>query len=110
MKKSELIFNLISIPVDALTLLLAGIASFYLRLRPEVIELVGPVNFDLQLHQFLILANKFIPAILVIFAILGLYNLRGTRKFSKEISRIAVAESLGLLAIILIFFFNKNFF
>lgn len=110
MKKTELIFNLVSIPVDTLTLLLAGVVSFYLRQSAFTISLVGPINYTLQFGQFINLAYKFIPAIILIFASLGLYNLKGTRKFSWEIGRVIVGASLSLLLVILIFFFNKNFF
>ncbi len=110
MKKTELIFNLISIPLDALSLALAGIASFYLRQEDVTVRLVGPVVYSLKLQQFLLSAYKFIPVIILIFAFLGLYNLKGTRKFSLETGRIVVGTSLSLLIIILIFFFNKNFF
>lgn len=110
MKKTELIFNIISIPVDALFLLLAGIASFYLRLTPLTISLVGPVSYSLSFGQFLALAYEFIPVVILIFSVLGLYNLRGTRKFSREIGKLMIGASLSLLIIILLFFFNKNFF
>src|SRR5579872_5830195 len=101
MKRTELIFNLISIPVDATSLLLAGIVSFYLRRQTEIIS--RPILYRLYLSDFLTTAEKLIPVLLVIFALLGLYNLRGTRKFIHEFGRIVVAVSLGLLIVILLF-------
>jgi exopolysaccharide biosynthesis polyprenyl glycosylphosphotransferase len=108
MKKTELIFNIISIPVDALMLLFAGIVSFYIR--EHFTQYVGPIIFQLNLGQFLIVIDKIIPALLIIFSLLGLYNLRGTRKFLEEFSKIVIGESLGLLLVILLFFFNQNIF
>lgn len=108
MKKSELIFNLISIPADALSLLLAGIASFYLR--QNFTNVVGPIIYQLDEHQFIQLVYKIIPVMILIFALFGLYNLRGTRKFVQEFGRIAVGISLGLLLVILLFFFNQSIF
>ena len=108
MKKTELIFNIISIPVDALTLLLAGIASFYLR--EHSVDLIGPIKFQLDFQQFLLLTYKVIPALLLIFAALGLYNLKGTRRFVSELIKVILGVSLGLLLVIVIFFFNQNFF
>lgn len=108
MKKAELIFNLVSIPVDALTLLFAGIASFYLR--ENSISVVGPIIYRLDFKQFLTVVYQIIPALLVIFGALGLYNLRGTRKFSSEFGRIIVGVSLGLLLVILLFFFDQSIF
>ncbi len=108
MKKTELIFNLISIPVDAVFLLAAGIVSFYLR--QHTIHFVGPIIYELDLNQFLSVVSRLIPALLLVFAALGLYNLKGTRKFMNELGRIVVGVSLGLLFVILLFFFNQTIF
>ncbi len=108
MKKTELIFNIVSIPVDAIMLLLAGIVSFYFR--GHFTGIVGPIIYQLNLSQFLTVIEKIIPALIIIFAFLGLYNLRGTRKFLQEFSKIVIGESLGLLLVILLFFFNQSIF
>ncbi len=108
MKKTELIFNLISIPVDALFLLLAGVCSFYLRRHS--ISFVGPIIYQLDIAGFLMFAYRIIPALIIIFAFLGLYNLTGTRKFIRELGKIIVGVSLGLLLVVLLFFFNQSIF
>lgn len=108
MKRSELAFNIASIPMDALMLLFAGTASFYLRQRST--EIVGPILFDLRISDFISVSYKLIPMLLIIFALLGLYNLRGTRKFALEFGKVAVAVSLGLLIVILMFFFDQTIF
>jgi exopolysaccharide biosynthesis polyprenyl glycosylphosphotransferase len=108
MKKTELLFNIISIPVDAIMLLFAGIVSFYSR--GQFTYIVGPIIYRLSLSQFLSVIEKIIPALIIIFACLGLYNLRGTRKFVSEFSKIVIGESLGLLLVILLFFFNQSIF
>ncbi|MEK7161415.1 MAG: sugar transferase, partial [Patescibacteria group bacterium] len=107
-KKTELIFNLISIPVDAVSLLLAGIASFYLRQKTTTI--VGPIIYQLDVNNFLSVVYKIIAFLILIFAFLGLYNLKGTRKFISESGKIIIGVSLGLLVVILLFFFNQNIF
>ncbi len=108
MKKTELIFNLISIPVDVAMLLFAGVVSFFWRLN--TVATVGPVRYQLHFSDFLVVANKVIPGLIIIFALLGLYNLRGTRSFAREFARIVVGVSLGLLVVILLFFFNPGTF
>ncbi len=108
MKKTELIFNLISVPTDAIMLLIAAIISFYLR--QHSISLVGPILYQLNIHDFLRVTYEIIPALLLIFAWLGLYNLKGTRKFSQEFARIIIGVSLGLFVVILFFFFNQSIF
>ena len=108
MKKSELIFNLLAVPLDAIMLTVAGVVSFYLR--KNTIHFVGPIIYELQLHQFLLVVYKVVPVLVVIFSFLGLYNLRGTRKFTLEFSKILIGVSLGLLLVILLFFFNQTLF
>lgn len=108
MKKTELIFNLISIPVDAAMLLIAAVVSFYLR--QNTTSIVGPIVYHLQLGEFLNAAMNILPFLLLIFALLGLYNLRGTRAFTNELGKIIIAISLGLLVFILFFFFNQSLF
>jgi exopolysaccharide biosynthesis polyprenyl glycosylphosphotransferase len=108
MKKTELIFNIISIPVDALMLLCAGVVAFYLR--GDFTGYVGPIAYRLDFGQFLGLVYKIIPLLLVTFAVLGLYNLRGTRKFGLELGKVAIGISLGLLVVMLLFFFNQSIF
>lgn len=108
MKKTELIFNLVSIPVDSVSLLLAGIISF--NLRQKSLSVIGPILYELKLNDFLLVIYKVLPVMVLIFGLLGLYNLKGTRKFISEFGRIIVGISLGLLLIILLFFFNQSIF
>lgn len=108
MKKTELLFNLISIPLDACMLFIAGMVAFYLRTNST--SIVGPIIYQLQIQQFASVSLKILPVLLAIFALLGLYNLRGTRKFTEEFGKIVVGASLGLLLFILLFFFNQNLF
>ena len=108
MKRSELWFNLISIPIAILMLATAGIVSFYLRLH--TVTYVGPILFDLQLHEFLIVLAKVIPILLIVFALLGLYNLRGTRRLTWEFNRIFAGTSLAMLFAVILFFFDQSIF
>lgn len=107
MKRTELFFNIVSIPVDIGSLILAGLVSFYIRLKlnPYI-----PISFSLNFHDYLIFVAKAITALIIVFAFAGLYNLRGTRRFSSELYRIIVAISIALLAMILIFFFDQSIF
>lgn len=108
MKRSELLFNLLSIPADILSLVLAGIVSFYARLHAQ--DYVGKVQFSLTLGDFLRVMTGIIPVMIFVFALFGLYNLKGTRKFISEFNRIVLATSLGVLLVIVLFFFNQTVF
>ncbi len=110
MKKSELVFNLLSVPADVFFLFLAGIAAFYLRIHLQQSQLVGPVAYTLPLLQFIKVLLMIIPVLILGYALLGLYNLKGTRGFIFEISRISLGSSLGLLFVIILFFFDHTIF
>ena len=108
MKKTELIFNLFSIPMDAFAIAAAGVVSFYLRFNAT--ELFGPVLFTLPFLDFVLIIAKAVPILLIIFALLGLYSQRGTRRFTYEFNRIIVGTSLATLFIVILFFFDQSLF
>src|ERR1700687_5085927 len=108
MKRSELIFNLISIPTDIAAITGAGLVAFYLRLHSHIYN--KPVLYHLTRQDFVNVAIRVIPILLIIFGLLGLYNLRSTRRFIHEFNRIAVGVSLGMLLVVVLFFFNQSAF
>ena len=105
MKRSELLFNIASIPADVISLMLAGLMSFYLRLKlaPKI-----PIAFTLSFPLYLKFVFFAVPVLVLIFAIAGLYNLRATRKFSVEFGKIFVSTSIALLLVIVTFFFDQQ--
>jgi FlaA1/EpsC-like NDP-sugar epimerase len=108
MNRSELIFNLLSIPMDLVALISASIVAFYLRLHSE--RFVGPVLYQLTLNDLLTVILKVAPILILVFALLSLYKLRGTRRFIHEFNRIIVGTSLSVLFAIVLFFFNQSIF
>lgn len=107
MKKSELLFNLISILVDLVMLLLSGIAAFYLRF--ELADL-RPIQYQLSLANYLRTLFLVSPVVILLLAVAGLYNLKGPRRFSAELAKIFLSVSSGLLAVVVLFFFNQTVF
>lgn len=108
MKRSEFFFNLSLLPLDVAALFLASVASYYTRIH--AVNFVGPVLFKLQIVPLLIAVIAVIPVVILIFALLGLYNQRGTRRFFKEFSRVVLGVSTSLFIVMLVFFFNANIF
>lgn len=107
MKKSELIFNLISIFVDYLMIIVAGVAAFYLRFEFEGLR---PIIYNMSFPEYLRLLVIVSPILLVLLGFAGLYNLKGTRKISSELLKILLAVSSGLLVVVVLFFFNQSVF
>jgi exopolysaccharide biosynthesis polyprenyl glycosylphosphotransferase len=107
MKKSELLFNLISIIVDWVMIMAAGVTAFYLRFRLAPFR---PVLYELSIRSYLEILFLISPIILLLLALAGLYNLKGTRRLSSELLRITLAVSSGLLIVVILFFFNETVF
>ncbi len=110
MKKAELIFNTISLPTDFIALTAAGIGAYFVRYRIEEFDLVGPVIFDLSLAGFMSILLRAIPVVLIIFAFLGLYKVKGTQPFRQQVTKVFMGVSLASLLTIVMFFFNRSIF
>ncbi len=50
MKKSELVFNVLQLPVDFLMIVIAGLTAYFLRFHPGLVGF-HPVIFNLSLEQ-----------------------------------------------------------
>jgi len=111
MKKSELIFSALLVPVDFLMLILAGIAAYFLRVSPLVAKwrpVLFSINLPFERYFFLLLAVSVLG--LIIFAIVGLYNVFPQRKIYKEFFQVIVGASATLLIIVLYIFFKQALF
>ncbi|MBI3956776.1 MAG: sugar transferase [Candidatus Kerfeldbacteria bacterium] len=109
MKRIELLFSAILVPVDYLMIVLAGLAAHALRFHPSVRE-VFPVVDDLALSVFFPALLVAALGWLVIFALSGLYAIRGTRRFLDEFTSIFLACSTGFMAVVVLFFFQRELF
>ncbi len=110
MKKGELVFSALLLPVDFVMLLAAGIATYFLRTR--ILSAFRPVlfEFNLPFEKYFILALAVSLLFVASYAISGLYNLRSTRGAIEEFSRIVVASSAGIMAVIVYIFLRQELF
>ena len=107
-RKFDLLFSTLLIPLDYLMLVLAGIFVYYLRFNALVA--LRPVIYEIPLSRYFIAVLIITFLWLFIFALAGLYNLKEKRHFSKEFSQIFLACSVGTMLIILIIFFRGEYF
>lgn len=113
MKRSEIIFGIIKIPFDGLSVFLAVILSYYLRqnqidLIPSV-QLLEPATTlpapDYFLQNFALPA----AALFIFFAALGkLYNLQSTSSAWKEIGDCVGITGIWLISIVGWYFFVEK--
>lgn len=108
MKKSEVTFAVISVPLDYIMIILAALAAYFLRFGEFATE-IRPVVFELPFRQYLSIVLLIALGWLLIFAIAGLYTIK-YRKILDEIFKIFLACSTGILAIIVVMFFSRELF
>ncbi len=109
MKKSELFFSAIQVPVDFLMLVLAALTAFSIRNVPQVIAL-KPKLYSFPLNDYLKVVFIVAPIFILIYAIQGLYQIKATRKFWQEAVKVFFATSIGLVAIIVAIFLKREWF
>lgn len=109
MKKLELIFAFIQLPLDYILLVLAGLTAYALRYTP-LTQNIRPVLFNLA-------GEKYWPLLLVtalgwvaIFALAGLYNINPYRKLARDLTKVVLACSTGFAAITIYVFFTLQKF
>lgn len=108
MKRTELVFSAVLVPVDYLMILVSGLLAY--RLRFWEIATLRPVLYELPFKEYLPIVVAVGVVWLVIFALSGLYAIQGTRRFLDEFVKIFLACSTGVLFIILLIFFQRELF
>jgi FlaA1/EpsC-like NDP-sugar epimerase len=108
MKKFDLVFNVILVPIDYLVLLAAAVLSYFLRFGSFITDL-RPVIFEMSLREYLAIVYIILIGWLIIFALSGLYSFR-RKTLWEEIRQILFAGSTATLLIVVAFFFKTSLF
>lgn len=108
MKKSELVFNVVMLPLDFLAIFLAALTSYFLRFRLPTLQFFTD-GLSLHLQDYAFLAAAVALGFIVFMAGNGLYILKNTRRIYGELFRVFVSISTATLALIIILFFTKEF-
>src|SRR3989339_801375 len=108
MKRSELAFTLLRVPLDLLALLAAGTTAYYARFHPFFTQ-YRAVIFDLSLEHYLSFRIPISLLWVLVFAIAGLYSTR-LKSISNELSRIVLACSASMAVVFAISFFSRVLF
>ncbi len=104
MKKWDLFFATVLVPIDYLALILAGLAAYAVRYA-EFFVARRPVIFTLPFDTYVQIEALVAISWTVIFALSGLYTIGGRRKKLEEFKKIVLASTtaLGILLAILVF-------
>ena len=109
MKRSELIFALILVPLDYLMILIAGIIAYALRFNERVVSVL-PLDIALSLEEFVARLLLFAIVILIVFALTGLYRTKVTRSLISEVGHVFISSALVFAGIAMYTFFTRHFF
>jgi exopolysaccharide biosynthesis polyprenyl glycosylphosphotransferase len=110
MKKSELIFSAILVPLDYIMIVLAALSAYFFRYSDFYIKYIREAGFFFDFTGFLKISLFVAIGWLVIFALAGLYTIRADRKLTDEVTKIFLATSTGILAIVIYIFFQRELF
>lgn len=109
MKRSELYFSFLLVPLDFFMIILAAVSAYYLRFTAVATE-IRPVIFNLPFGEYLQIVLLIAVSWIIIFALAGLYSIRSARSLVKEIYHVILACSTGLVLIVILIFFSRELF
>ncbi len=109
MKKSELLLTALSVPLDYLALLAAALLAHSIRFLPSITA-IRPVVFELPFDDYLKLAAVIALVWIGVFALAGLYRVRGSRKLAHEVGRVFLASAAAMAAVMAVMFFTRLLF
>ena len=109
MKRSELFFSFLLIPLDYLAIILAGVSAYYIRYA-DFFQEYRPVIFDLNFNGYFKILMIVAVLWIIIFAFSGLYSIKSARKLVKEIYKVISACSTGFMLIVILIFMQRELF
>lgn len=107
MKRSDLVFAALKVPIDFSMLIAAGLAAYFLRFQG--MRQFRPVLFEIPIDQFIVYEAASALFFLCLFAGAGLYSIVGLR-IRNEVQKIFSACSTGIMGIIVLLFFVQELF
>ncbi len=105
MKRSELFFTFVLLPLDVAMFILSFVLAFYWRAHIE-----APFLTDFGLRSYLIYCLFLTPILIVLFALNGLYSRRNYTGYWQELYSILVSVSTTILILIVAIFLSKSLF
>ena len=110
MKKADIFFNALRLPLDFLMLLVAGITTYLFR--TELLSFFRPVYFEFNLpllhYSYLVVFVSLL--FLGAYAIMGLYSMKNRMGKAEELFKIVIGSSAGVMMIIIYIFLRQELF
>ncbi|MBI4135272.1 sugar transferase [Candidatus Uhrbacteria bacterium] len=109
MRKLDLFFATILVPLDYLALLLAATVAYSLRFT-EFFEEIRPVIFALPFGEYLRVVSLIALGWIAIYAMSGLYTIGGRRKKFDEVKKIFLASTAAFGGELAVVVFSRDLF
>lgn len=107
MKKIDLLFAFILLPVDIAMIVLSFVLAYYVRIDLEVV----PAFSDIGIQEYLKYSLYLIPIWVLLLGLNGLYTIRAQQRGRiDEFYRIFSASSSAMLFLIVWIFMSRSFF
>ncbi len=106
MRRIDLTFTALKVPLDFIALLGAAVTAYLLRYSKFFTE-IRPIFTDVPFSQYLTTTSVFAGIWILFFALAGLYNLQPRRAWS-ELGRIILSGTAGIMVIIATVFFRRE--
>lgn len=104
MKRFELFFLFLQLPIDFVMIVLSGITAYSLRFS-KTITAIRPVVFNIPWQQYWLVLLIATAGWILIFALSGLYSPNPNRKLAGDFTKIFLACSTGFAGITMYVFF-----
>lgn len=108
MKRAELTFTFILLPLDYLALIAAGFAAYSSRFHPFFTSL-RPVSFGLTIERFTPIVLSVSILWIFIYALSGLYRTKRPKVFD-ELVKLLLADLAAIAIILGLLFFSRELF
>lgn len=111
MKKFEIYFGVLRLPVDFVMTFLALLASYEIRRSDFVLQFLEPVdlNFVQAYQSFTNYSLVLAVIMLLILMSFGMYSLRTTDTLGAQIKKVFMASGIWLMIIVTYFFVQRSF-
>ncbi|KKU78675.1 MAG: hypothetical protein UY05_C0051G0002 [Candidatus Peregrinibacteria bacterium GW2011_GWA2_47_7] len=111
MKKSEIFFGLIRIPVDVIMALSAFFTAYEIRRKEDLIEFIQKPDLSVfpPLQDYLLSSSYSAAGLFIILGLMGMYSLKTTDSIPREIRKIIFGTAILFMAIMSYYFFTRSF-
>ena len=109
MKRSELLFSAVLVPLDYLMIALAAAAAYGLRFMPSVTN-AFPVEFGTSLWQFLQIIVVLAPIVLAVLAVTGFYRIGRHESVADDLAKSFIGATVAVSAVAFYIVFSRELY